>query len=156
LIERTIRLVALAKAVDIPHRTLVRWHVDRLVGGTNYGRGLGNGIRFTDAEAIEVAALVALRKHGVSHQALVAISQQLRRAGKAGADFVALGTDGRAALLDGAGDHLPLVNPKTRQSVMFVRLDLRPMRPAIRHLVANLAREERVRLNAREAKHAAA
>jgi predicted site-specific integrase-resolvase len=132
-----IKLCRLSEAAGLELRTVRRWCESGVIRSTNRGVGRGNGFVLDREAATELLALWMLRRAGVPFQRLRATVKELRRAGKRGRDFLALGADGRMVLMDGSGDECPLRDTRG-QTVLFVRLDLRPMRQDIERIVSEL------------------
>src|SRR5437870_5171331 len=109
--------------------------------GVNRGRGPGNGIVFTRDQTLEAFALVTLRRAGVPFQRLRPLVRDLRRRGWAGADFLQVGSSGKAALVDGHGAGSPLRDSRTGQLHLALVLDLRAMRSQAEQLVNALQGE---------------
>jgi len=146
-VTQNIRLSRLAEAAGIKPRTVARWAEDGIIRGRNLGRGRDRGIRFTREQAIEVCAVLLLRRAGVPLQRLRATVRTLQSGGKHGQDFLAVGASGRTVLLDGRGDSFPLAD-STGQTFLPLVLDLRTMRGRIERLVERLEQEEVERSNA--------
>ena len=140
-VRQTIRLSRLAEAAGIKPGKVTRWAAAGIVRGRNLGRGCDRGIRFTRGEAIEVCAVLLLRRAGVPLQRLRATARTLQSGGKRGRDLLAVGASGRTVLLDRRGDSFPLAD-STGQTFLPLVLDLRMMRTEIERLVDRLEDEE--------------
>lgn len=134
-----IKLDRLAQAAGFPPETLRRWAVAGLVRAHNAGVGRGNGYSLTREAALEAAALMVLRHTGVPLQRLRVLARTMRERGKQGSDFLAVGANGRAWLVDGAGADAPLRDPRTGQLTLGLVFDLRRLRPQLQALVDELA-----------------
>lgn len=129
--------------MSIEVSTMLRWRASGLIRSeTPPRRGRGNATLITREQALEAVALIMLRRAGAPMQQLAPLVRRMRREGKRGRDFLTLGADKRAALLDGLGPGVPLRDPHTGQMRLFAALDLRKLAPAIEGIVDRLAREE--------------
>ena len=137
----SIRLHDLARVAQADPRTLGRWSAAGTLSATNRGRGPGNGITFSRAQALEALAVLTLRRAGVPLQRLRPLVRELRRRGWTGADFLQVGAHGRVALVDGDGGGVPLRDPRTGQYHLALVIDLRALRAQAEQLVDQLAHE---------------
>src|SRR2546425_475542 len=94
-----IRLKRLAEVIGLDVRTAQRWAAEGAIRGTNLGRGRGNGVVLDREQALEACAVMLLRRAGVPMQRIRETVRQMRREGRAGRDFLAVGSAGRAVLL---------------------------------------------------------
>ena len=136
-----IKLQDIARVTGANLRTVQRLATEGIIRGQNYGRGRGRGRVLDREQAIEAVGVLALLGASVDLRALRPVLRDLRRRGWKGADLLALGSDGRALLLDGDGPEAPLRHPRTGQTVLFATVDLRGLREDIERLVCELERE---------------
>lgn len=98
--------------------------------------GRGHSTTVDDTQARAFISFVLLRRAGVSWIEINRVAPTLWKEHR---DFLAVGSDGRAILLDGRGDDAPLMDPRTGQLFLCAPVDLRQLRLTIENLLNELS-----------------